>query len=182
MESLMIVNCEAAAARSLWEEAAAIEQHARDLLAQAQAKASEAKQLESDSDQLAARAVWREADDLHGRGLALLHQAERTRDLSREAVRRANSLPDGADPALLEPVRRVPLTSHEAAERDALGLEAALENLRAERDRRLAASDWTQLPDAPVDREAWAACRQQLRDLPSTSPDPRNPAWPDPPA
>ena len=37
---------------------------------------------------------------------------------------------------------------------------------RAERDRALAASDWTQVLDAPVDRTAWAAYRQQLRDLP----------------
>jgi len=29
-------------------------------------------------------------------------------------------------------------------------------------------SDWTQLPDAPVDRQAWAAYRQQLRDFPAT--------------
>lgn len=36
---------------------------------------------------------------------------------------------------------------------------------RAERNRLLAASDWTQVLDAPVDRTAWAAYRQQLRDI-----------------
>lgn len=39
---------------------------------------------------------------------------------------------------------------------------------RAERDRRLKASDWTQLPDSPIaepERTAWAQYRQQLRDL-----------------
>lgn len=36
---------------------------------------------------------------------------------------------------------------------------------RARRDRLLVASDWTQLPDAPVDRDAWAIYRQQLRNL-----------------
>ena len=48
--------------------------------------------------------------------------------------------------------------------------------LRAERDRLLAASDWTQLPDAPLtdsQRAAWRDYRQALRDLPETGDD-----WP----
>ena len=40
--------------------------------------------------------------------------------------------------------------------------------MRAYRDRLLAESDWTQLPDAPVDRVAWATYRQALRDFPAT--------------
>ena len=40
--------------------------------------------------------------------------------------------------------------------------------MRHHRDRLLAESDWTQLPDAPVDREAWAIYRQALRDFPAT--------------
>ena len=28
--------------------------------------------------------------------------------------------------------------------------------------------DWTQLPDAPVDQQAWATYRQTLRDFPAT--------------
>ena len=40
--------------------------------------------------------------------------------------------------------------------------------MRIHRDRLLAESDWTQLPDAPVEREAWATYRQQLRDFPAT--------------
>jgi hypothetical protein len=42
-------------------------------------------------------------------------------------------------------------------------------------------SDWTQLPDAPCDAQAWADYRQQLRDLPA---DPNWPVadFPDPPA
>ena len=45
----------------------------------------------------------------------------------------------------------------------------ALAALRAERDRLLRESDWTQLPDAPLtaaERAEWAAYRQALRDLP----------------
>jgi len=40
-------------------------------------------------------------------------------------------------------------------------------DVRRERNERLAASDWTQVADAPVDQAAWAAYRQALRDLPS---------------
>ena len=43
-----------------------------------------------------------------------------------------------------------------------------VERMRLHRDRLLAASDWTQLPDAPVDKTAWAAYRQALRDFPAT--------------
>lgn len=53
--------------------------------------------------------------------------------------------------------------------------------IRAERNARLAACDWTQLPDAPVDASAWAAYRQALRDI-TTQPDPFNITWPEEPA
>lgn len=43
-----------------------------------------------------------------------------------------------------------------------------VERMRLHRDRLLVESDWTQLPDAPVDRDAWATYRQALRDFPST--------------
>ena len=43
-----------------------------------------------------------------------------------------------------------------------------VERMRHHRDRLLAESDWTQLPDTPVDRAAWAKYRQALRDFPET--------------
>lgn len=52
---------------------------------------------------------------------------------------------------------------------------------RDERNSRLSACDWTQVPDAPVDHEAWAVYRQELRDLPDNTDDPLNPVWPTPP-
>ena len=58
---------------------------------------------------------------------------------------------------------------------------------KALKDRRnalLLASDWTQMPDHPMDpakKEQWAIYRQALRDLPSNTPDPSNPTWPVPP-
>jgi hypothetical protein len=45
----------------------------------------------------------------------------------------------------------------------------------------LAASDWTQVADAPVDKTAWATYRQALRDIPSQSGFPRSVTWPNKP-
>ena len=52
---------------------------------------------------------------------------------------------------------------------------------RAERNARLSASDWTQLADAPVDKAAWAAYRQALRDIPQQEGFPENVQWPEQP-
>lgn len=49
--------------------------------------------------------------------------------------------------------------------------------VRTDRNKRLADCDWTQLPDAPVDTAAWAAYRQELRDI-TAQPDPFNIVWP----
>jgi hypothetical protein len=80
-----------------------------------------------------------------------------------------------------------PLMPEEEEQRQALE-NAAVEShwtaFGAERDGRLAASDWTQLPDAqlpPGEVTAWADYRQQLRDLPETTVDPTTPEWPVPP-
>lgn len=47
-----------------------------------------------------------------------------------------------------------------------------LERVRNWRDAKLKESDWTQLPDAPVDKLAWAEYRQALRDLPASNANP----------
>lgn len=39
--------------------------------------------------------------------------------------------------------------------------------IRYERNYRLTECDWTQIADAPVDKEAWATYRQALRDIPA---------------
>ena len=51
---------------------------------------------------------------------------------------------------------------------DEIPAEYFLERMRNHRDRLLKESDWTQLPDAPVDQQAWATYRQTLRDFPAT--------------
>lgn len=49
--------------------------------------------------------------------------------------------------------------------------------LRQERNRRLSECDWTQIPDATADKQAWQEYRQQLRDI-TTQTDPINIVWP----
>jgi hypothetical protein len=61
-------------------------------------------------------------------------------------------------------------------------LERSWHNLRKTRWQLLVSSDWTQVSDAPVDAAAWAVYRQQLRDLPANTTDPRNVVWPEPPS
>lgn len=74
------------------------------------------------------------------------------------------------------------LTAEEIAERQAAAVADAWLNLRAERDRLLAASDWTVLSDSPTSTAAWKTYRQALRDLPANTTDPTAPDWPTPPA
>jgi len=51
-------------------------------------------------------------------------------------------------------------------------------DVRAERNTLLAACDWTQLADAPVDKEAWATYRQALRDITDQPGFPSEVMWP----
>lgn len=53
--------------------------------------------------------------------------------------------------------------------------------VRVDRDRRLLACDWTQLPDVPLEtKEVWAIYRQALRDV-TKQDDPFNITWPSSP-
>jgi hypothetical protein len=54
-------------------------------------------------------------------------------------------------------------------------------NIRSQRDDRLTRSDWTQVADAPVDKQAWADYRQALRDVPSQAGFPYSVIWPEQP-
>lgn len=53
--------------------------------------------------------------------------------------------------------------------------------VRADRNKRLADSDWTQLADAPVTGTAWATYRQALRDVTAQAGFPWEITWPDAP-
>jgi hypothetical protein len=55
------------------------------------------------------------------------------------------------------------------------------ERLRRSRNLRLVDSDWSQLSDAPLtsaEKTAWATYRQELRDLPANTIDPKQITWP----
>jgi hypothetical protein len=67
-----------------------------------------------------------------------------------------------------------PATPEQIAERT----EAQASSVRADRNRRLADCDWTQLPDAPVDHTSWATYRQKLRDVTNQPGFPWNVVWP----
>jgi hypothetical protein len=55
------------------------------------------------------------------------------------------------------------------------------QSVRDERTGRLMGSDWTQLPDAPVDTAAWATYRQELRDVTAQVGFPWEVVWPEKP-
>ena len=57
------------------------------------------------------------------------------------------------------------------------------DDIRADRDRRLAETDWTQTPDVPQDTIwKWKTYRQDLRDIPQKQTDPTNITWPTKPS
>ena len=57
----------------------------------------------------------------------------------------------------------------------------ASDNVRGKRNQLLSDSDWTQVLDAPVNKEAWAEYRQALRDLPDQAGFPFDVVYPDAP-
>jgi len=57
-------------------------------------------------------------------------------------------------------------------------LEKLAADIRAERNQLLTESDWTQMPDAPVDQAAWATYRQALRDISQQAGFPTDITWP----
>ena len=56
--------------------------------------------------------------------------------------------------------------------------EAIITLAREQRDLLLQQSDWTQVPDAPVNATSWASYRQALRDVPTQSGFPNSVNWP----
>ena len=71
----------------------------------------------------------------------------------------------------------------EAAYRAGVDAQVA-ESVRAERNRKLADTDWTQLADSSANATAWGTYRQSLRDLPTSSGAdwPHNVTWPTEPS
>jgi hypothetical protein len=59
-----------------------------------------------------------------------------------------------------------------------LPLDIASENVRSFRNQKLSESDWTQVADSPVDKQAWATYRQALRDITAQDGFPLDIHWP----
>ena len=64
----------------------------------------------------------------------------------------------------------------------AVDVDAEASKARLKRNALLAACDWTQVGDAPVDAQAWATYRAALRDLTNQPGFPTNIIWPERPA
>ena len=82
-------------------------------------------------------------------------------------------------------ITEIPFTEEEQAAIDAKEAawaagadDRAAAEVRTERDAKLAATDWTQVADAPVSQEDWATYRQNLRDIPSQEGFPNEVTWP----
>jgi hypothetical protein len=56
--------------------------------------------------------------------------------------------------------------------------ERKAEEVRSERNEKLLASDWTQIADVPVDKQAWSSYRQALREVPDQVGFPWSVEWP----
>jgi hypothetical protein len=73
-------------------------------------------------------------------------------------------------------------TKYSVADIDADGIAAVDEvqakNMREQRNAKLAACDWTQLTDAPLNSSVWATYRQALRNVPAQSGFPWDITWP----
>jgi hypothetical protein len=59
--------------------------------------------------------------------------------------------------------------------------EQQADSVRAERNAKLSSSDWTQVADAPVDKQVWADYRQALRNVPDQAGFPWSVEWPEQP-
>ena len=74
-----------------------------------------------------------------------------------------------------------PRTADDIAERLTIENAQQAAAVRADRNARLAATDWTQIADSTADKPAWATYRQALRDVPSQAGFPQSVTWPQEP-
>ena len=87
----------------------------------------------------------------------------------------------GAERLLWEDEGDAPVQADLEAEKPAIKNILGFEQLRYNRDKKLAETDWvvTKANETGVaESEAWKTYRQALRDLPSNTTDPFNPTWP----
>lgn len=91
----------------------------------------------------------------------------------------------GAERLLWEDEGDAPVQADLEAEKPVIKNILGFEQLRYNRDKKLAETDWvvTKANETGVaESEAWKTYRQALRDLPSNTTDPFNPTWPTKPS
>lgn len=86
--------------------------------------------------------------------------------------------PPGDGPHRWEAGEWVPRAVEPESSASPINMDWVADEVRKQRDALLAACDWTQVPDAPVDQAAWAEYRQALRDVPSQEGFPMQVEWP----
>lgn len=70
------------------------------------------------------------------------------------------------------------VTIREMTPEEIAALAPTADQVRTQRNALLAACDWTQVADAPVDQTLWVVYRQALRDIPDQEGFPTNVIWP----
>ena len=88
------------------------------------------------------------------------------------------SAPELADDEWIQTWTIKPATKSQMAERTA----AQAATVKSQRNDLLQQCDWTQLPDAPADRQAWATYREQLRQVDTQPGFPWSVVWPETPS
>jgi hypothetical protein len=86
-----------------------------------------------------------------------------------------------ADPYIEDGWCYTVVVADKTEEEIAADLNSKAAQIRSQRNQLLTASDWTQVLDAPIDRTAWAAYRQALRDITSQEGFPDSVQWPNDP-
>lgn len=105
---------------------------------------------------------------------------ERVADVAPPSPTHTQNVSEGT-PALVDGVwTRQWVVTDASADEIAARTDAQWTAIRALRNTKLENCDWTQLPDAPGDAAAWAAYRQELRDITNQN-DPFNLIWPQEP-
>ena len=86
--------------------------------------------------------------------------------------------PPGDGPHYWEAGEWVPCAAEPDVVAYSTGMDWVSAGVRKQRDALLAACDWTQVSDAPVNQAAWAEYRQALRNVPSQEGFPMQVEWP----
>lgn len=118
-------------------------------------------------------------------GLTLVRVYEDEQEVTREAVSNMDTPWHGYSYTTYETVTQVPQAAVDVDTWAALVKQAdydtAAAAVRAERDKLIAATDWTVLGDAKTVKADWETYRQALRDVPEQAGFPYAVVWPTPP-